>query len=138
MPGRGAASARLELCARVDLVGPRTEIGISEANGVTVVELRGELDSPAADELRQALSGLLDQGRARLIVDLEGVPHVESRGLGALVAALQRARAMGGDLKLCALRREVRSIFGITHLNKVIPVFPTRQEALASWVTPEP
>ena len=46
---------------------------------------------------------------------------------------MKRARALGGDLKLCALRAEVLSIFGITHLNKVVPVFPTRQEALASW-----
>jgi anti-sigma B factor antagonist len=109
------------------------EIGISEAAGATVVELTGELDSGAADELRQALSALLDQGRARLVVDLEGVPYVESRGLGALVTAMKRARALGGDLKLCALRPEVLSIFGVTHLNKVVPVFLTRQEALASW-----
>ena len=109
------------------------EIGISEAAGATVVELSGELDGGAADELRQALSALLDQGRARLVVDLEGVPYVESRGLSALVTAMKRARALGGDLKLCALRAEVLSIFGITHLNKVVPVFPTRQEALAAW-----
>ena len=61
------------------------------------------------------------------------MPYVESRGLGALVTAMKRARALGGDLRLCALRTEVLSIFGITHLNKVVPVFPTRQEALASW-----
>ena len=82
------------------------EIGISEADGATVVELSGELDGGAADELRQALSALLDQGRARLVVDLEGVPYVESRGLSALVTAMKRARALGGDLKLCALRAD--------------------------------
>jgi anti-sigma B factor antagonist len=109
------------------------EIGISETAGATVVELSGELDGGAADELRQALSALLDRGRARLVVDLAGVPYVESRGLSALVTAMKRARALGGDLRLCALRAEVLSIFGITHLNRVVPVFPTRQEALASW-----
>jgi anti-sigma B factor antagonist len=109
------------------------EIGISEAETTTVVELTGELDSGAAAELERALAALLDQGRARLVLDLAGVPYVESRALGTLVAVMRRARALGGDLKLCALRREVLSVFGVTHLNKVVPLFSTRQEALASW-----
>jgi anti-sigma B factor antagonist len=109
------------------------QIGISEADAATVIEVTGELDSGAAAELGRALAVLLDQGRARLVVDLAGVPYIESRALGTLVAAMRRARTLGGDLKLCALRREVLSVFGVTHLNRVLPIFSTRQEALTSW-----
>lgn len=59
--------------------------------------------------------------------------YVDSSGLGEIVRAMKRAREAGGDLRLCALPDDVRRIFEITGLHKAIAIFPTRQEALASW-----
>ena len=39
----------------------------------------------------------------------------------------------GGDIKLCGLQPDVRSIFDLTRLIKVLDVFLTRAEAVAAW-----
>ena len=66
-------------------------------------------------------------------MDLTRVAYVDSSGLGALVAAMKQARAAGGNLKLCSLQEDVRSIFEMTRLIKVMAVHSDRQEAVASW-----
>ena len=48
-------------------------------------------------------------------------------------AAMKQARAAGGNLKLCSLQEDVRSIFEMTRLIKVMAVHSDRQEAVASW-----
>ena len=109
------------------------DITVTHAGTATVVAPAGDLDMAVAPELSQALKDLIDQGRRQLVLDLGRVDYVDSAGLGALVASIKRARGAGGDIRLCALQPDVRSVFDMTRLMKVIDVFPSRDDALASW-----
>ncbi|HYE94519.1 MAG TPA: STAS domain-containing protein [Terriglobales bacterium] len=109
------------------------DIEVKDAGKITVVAPRGDVDMAVADQVRQRLTGLVDQGRARLVLDLASVMYIDSSGLGALVAAMKHARAAGGDIKVCMLESDVRALFEMTRLNKVIAVHATRQEAVAAW-----
>jgi len=53
--------------------------------------------------------------------------------MGTLIAAMKQARAVGGDVRLCGLQEDVRTIFEITRVMQAMSIHPTRQEALASW-----
>jgi anti-sigma B factor antagonist len=108
-------------------------IDVVEADAVTVVAVTGDLDLLAADKVKRTLTNLIDRGRLALVVDLADVAYIDSSGLGALVTAMKHARSAGGDIKLCALQTEVRSIFEMTRLIKVMGVYPTRQDAVVSW-----
>jgi anti-sigma B factor antagonist len=109
------------------------DIEVTQAGPVTVVVPQGDLDMAVADRLRRALGELLDKGRTKLVLDLSGVAYIDSSGLGALVATLKRARGVGADIKLCALQPDVRSIFDMTRLIKVMEVYGTRAEAVSAW-----
>lgn len=109
------------------------DIEVAQFGQVMVVAPRGDLDLAVADQLRGRLTELIDKGQIRVVLDLGGVAYIDSSGLGALVASMKRARGAGGDIKLCALQPDVRSIFDMTRLIKVIDVHPTRQDAVASW-----
>jgi anti-anti-sigma regulatory factor len=50
-----------------------------------------------------------------------------------VVAATKHARAAGGDIKVCALEQDVRSLFEMTHLHKLLAIHATRQDAIAAW-----
>jgi anti-sigma B factor antagonist len=106
---------------------------VAHIEDVTVVAPAGELDTRTSTGIRDTLTDLVQHGRARLIVDLAQVPYVDSSGLGALVAAMKRARAAGGDLRLCGARHEVKLILETTGLTKQISMDPDRQAAVASW-----
>lgn len=109
------------------------QIEVTQSQGVAVVVPSGDLDMGATDQVRQVLTELIEKGQLRLVMDLAGVAYIDSSGLGALVAAMKQAKAAGGNLKLCALQDDVRSIFEMTRLIKVLSVHATRQEAVASW-----
>lgn len=108
-------------------------IEVTRTPGATIVAPEGDLDLAVADDVRGRLTGLIEAGEVRLVLDLAGVPYVDSSGLGVLVATMKRARAAGGDIKLCALQPDVRSLLEMTRLVKIIDVHPSRAEAVASW-----
>ncbi len=109
------------------------DIEVTQSSQVTVVVPKGDLDAAAAAHMKQALKELIDTGKTSLVVDLDGVPYIDSAGLGELVSAMKRVRQAGGDLRLCALRAEVRGIFEMTRLIEEMAVYPTRRAAVASW-----
>ena len=109
------------------------EMDIRETSGVTVVTANGDIDMAVADQVRKRLTGLVDQGRVRLVLDLAGVLYIDSAGLGALVASMKHARAAGGDIKACKLDTDVRALFQMTRLDNVMDIHATRQEAIAAW-----
>jgi anti-sigma B factor antagonist len=114
-------------------MGTHMNIDVTQSSGVAVVVPRGDLDMAAVPEIRSALTGLLDNGQSRLLIDLDDVGYIDSSGMGTLIAAMKQARAAGGDVRLCGLQEDVRIIFEITRVMQAMSIHPTRQEALASW-----
>ncbi len=98
---------------------------------ITVLAPQGGLDMASAIQMK--LQDCIDAGKTRLVLDLEAVDYIDSSGLGEIVRAMKRAREAGGDLRLCRPREEVFRILEITGLNKAIALYPTREDALASW-----
>ena len=108
-------------------------IEVTQAAEITVVGPQGDLDMAVADEVKRVLAGLIDKGQSRVVMDLSQVGYIDSSGMGVLVASMKQARAAGGDVRLCTLQEDVRAIFEMTRLIKVMSIHPTRPEALASW-----
>ena len=114
------------------------ELRSLQIHGVTVVGLRGDLDAAAAKQVQERLTDLIladyvANGRARIVVDLGEVPYVDSSGLAAVITAMKQTRATGGDLKLCGLQDEIRSILEMTGLITQIEVHADREAAIFSW-----
>lgn len=96
----------------------------------TVVHVTGEIDVYTAPVLREELARLVDGGHNNLVVDLTGVPFMDSTGLGVLVGALKKVKTHGGDLALVIDQEKVLKVFRITALTQVFPIFETVDEAL--------
>lgn len=97
----------------------------------TVVEPKGEIDLYTAPQLKEQLSKLVEQGRERLVVNLDGVEFMDSTGLGVLIGGLKRCREVGGELTLAAPRENVQKVFRITGLDRVFAIHATVDEATA-------
>ncbi len=66
----------------------------------------------------------------RVVVDLSGVPYMDSSGVATLVEAMQVARKTRTVLILCNLTDRVRSIFEIAKLEMVFRIVATREDAM--------
>jgi anti-sigma B factor antagonist len=88
--------------------------------GIGVVAPKGRLNMVAARELRETLTGLVDSGTPRIVVDLAETTFLDSSALGALVAGLKTARQAGGDLRIARPTESVMTVFRLTNLDKVL------------------
>jgi anti-sigma B factor antagonist len=102
-----------------------------EAQGRTVVSVGGEVDVYSAPGLDDQLTGLIDAGHSRIVVDLSDVEFLDSTGLGVIVKALKRIREHEGSLDLVVSDERIFKVFRITGLDAVIPIHGTLDGALA-------
>jgi len=99
-------------------------------SGVTVVAPTGRLDVAGAPALKDAIGGVVRDGQARVVIDMEGVSFVDSTGLGSVIAALKQIRNRQGQLRLAAPNQQVRVVLELTTLDRVFPYYATVEEAL--------
>lgn len=92
-------------------------VSVSSADGVTVVEVVGDLDCSTAPDLREALFGVAADAPGCVILDLGGNAFVDSTGLGVLVGAVKRVKEAGGDLVLRSPSRATVRLFEVTGLT---------------------
>lgn len=101
----------------------------SAGNGIWVVVVNGRLDQTLNPILEQQLTTLLDEGRARLIVDLSQAHYINSGGLRTLVTGWRKARQQDGNLVLCGLDGRLQEIFGMVGFDQLFQIYPNRQAA---------
>lgn len=98
-----------------------------------VLHCTGEITAANAELLKTEVGQLLAGRIVQLLLNIEHVSFMDSAGLGAVVASQRRARAQGGDLSLCAPTKQVALTLRLVHLDKVLRIYTTLPEALASF-----
>ena len=90
----------------------------------------GELDAFTVSQFRQALAELAST--PRLLIDMAGVPFVDSAGLGALIGGIRRSREMGGDVAVSCSRPTLTRLLRTTGFDRIVTVAETVEEAAAA------
>jgi len=73
-----------------------------------------------------------------LLLNLEGVPYIDSAGLGEIVRTYTTVSRQGGNLKLVNLTKRITDLLSITKLLTVFETFETEPEALKSFQAQAP
>ncbi len=101
---------------------------------VTVLDLKGKMTLGEGDELlKDKINSLLASGKKRLVLNLEGVPYIDSAGLGEIVRTFTTVSRQGGSLKLLNLTKRIEDLLAITKLLTVFETFDTEAEAIKSF-----
>ncbi len=100
------------------------------SDGPYVIALSGEVDLYTAPEFKQQLLEVVGQGGKEVVVDFTDTTFIDSTTLGVLVGGVKRLRPNGGQLSLVCSDRNITKIFEITGLDKVFPIYATRNEAV--------
>jgi anti-sigma B factor antagonist len=101
---------------------------------VTVLDLKGKLTLGEGDELlKDKVNSLVQQERKSILLNLEGVPYIDSAGLGEIVRTYTTVSRQGGKLKLLHLTKRIQDLLSITKLLTVFETFDSEQEALKSF-----
>ena len=101
---------------------------------VMILDVKGKLTIGEGDELlKDKINSLIQQGHKKLILNLEGVPYVDSAGLGEIVRTYTTVSRQGGNLKLLNLTKRIEDLLAITKLLTVFDTYESEQEALSSF-----
>lgn len=107
-----------------------TAKSINEHSGV--LELSGRLNAASSAALKDEVKRQVAEGRKDLVIDLSGTEFIDSSGLSALISGLKLCRESGGSLLICGLTEQTMTVFRVTMLVKVFPIYQTREEALGA------
>ena len=95
------------------------------------VAVTGDLDLWSAPSLEQRLGACLERGQYWIVVDLSRASFLDSSGLGALTNSMRRIERKGGRLVVINTDPQLRRVFELTGLKRVLNVVPDRERALA-------
>ena len=97
-----------------------------------VLSIRGEIDLHNSPELRTEVLDLINRNKpARLIMNLDQVPYMDSSAIAVLVESVQKMRKAGGRVFLTNIQHRVQSVLDIAHLNSIFVITADEQEALS-------
>jgi anti-sigma B factor antagonist len=118
-----------------------TDVKIEERliGPVTVLDIVGTLTSDqAAQRLKDKVDYLVSQQRTQIVLNLKNVPHIDSGGLGQLVASYGSVMKAGGALKLLNVGPRNHDRFSITRLVTLFDAFDCEVDAVQSFETVAP
>ena len=102
--------------------------------GVTILDLSGKMTLGEGDELlREKIASLVNAGQKNLLLNLDGVPYIDSAGLGEVVRTYTTVSRQGGSLKLLNLTKRIEDLLSITKLLTVFDTFDSEAEAVKSY-----
>jgi anti-sigma B factor antagonist len=108
-------------------------IGTASRPDIGVVRATAEcLTATNAAAFRAALRTSV-LAKRRIVLDLGGVACIDRLGLGALLAGLRTASAVGGEVKLACLSQDVRSLARLERVEESFEIFDTVAAAVAAF-----
>jgi anti-sigma B factor antagonist len=104
-------------------------------NGVCVLDVDGTITQGADGSVRlgDKVRSVLQSGDKQLLLNLSGVPYIDSAGLGELVNAYATVKRQGGSLKLVGVTKRLNDLLVITKLATVFDSYDTEAAALDSY-----
>jgi anti-anti-sigma factor len=100
---------------------------------VSILESR-ILDENNINEIGKALMDLVTkQYMIKMIIDMGEVKYLSSAVLRQLIALYKAIKTEKGDLKICRVNPEVREVFKITQLDKMIEIKDDLESAINAF-----
>jgi anti-sigma B factor antagonist len=110
------------------------EISVRQENGISLLEVRGRLTiGEPSEQLNDALQTIVKRGGHKVVINLNGVPQIDSSGISSLVRiSIQLAREGGAVHLVCGPGR-VRDALTVTRLVEAIPTYDSDSAAIAQF-----
>jgi anti-sigma B factor antagonist len=105
---------------------------VTKHDGITIVDVDGQLIVGNRQELKQKVLAELEKGDRKFLIDFEKTGYIDSSGLGVLVSLSKKIREHGGELRLANLNEDLRTLFELTKLDTLFQIAASREDGLSS------
>lgn len=101
--------------------------------GYVVLSLIGDLDMWTLPLAKERINTLVQEGKTKIVLDLERMNYIDSSGLGFFIGTLKKLRDAGGDLVLISLNAYIYGIFKLIQLQHIINTYESLDEAIKNF-----
>ncbi len=101
------------------------------AGRVTVLAIKGRVDSSNAIELSNRLRALYASPGRLLLLDLQEIDYITSAGFRSLLIGRRYASSSGGAFALCSLSPKVRDLFDMGGFIENFSIYANREDGVA-------
>ena len=109
-------------------------IQVREREDVAILAISGKLQGiPDLERIRSTITGLVNGGTKKILLDFAGVPWMNSAGVGFLLALVTSIPKSGARIKFVHINERVRSILDVTRISSHLESYPDEDVALASF-----
>ena len=98
------------------------DIRVERDGGRVCLTLIGAIDNTTADQLKSAFEDVCEEAPDLVRLDLTGVSTINSTGIGKILMLFKAVRKGGGSMEIIGISDNLREIFQLTKLDKVIPI----------------
>ena len=88
---------------------------------------------PILADFASTVSGLVQQGEKKVLIDLTPVTYLDSATIGCLMDLYRQISNAGGRVKLSGVQKRVETMLTMTNTQNFIEVHPDAESALASF-----
>ncbi len=100
--------------------------------GRAVIDLKGEIDGLAEQELSEAYQQAIESEPEVIVLNFKEVDYINSTGIALIVGLLAQARKTHRTLSVYGLSDHYMEIFAITRLSDFMEIYPDEEAALAA------
>jgi stage II sporulation protein AA (anti-sigma F factor antagonist) len=104
------------------------------SQGVSIVRVQESLLMyPLLSEFAATVTGLINSGQQKVLLDLSSVTYVDSATIGCLMDLYRQAAAGGGTLKLTGVQKRVETMLTMTGAQNFLEIHGDEPSAIKSF-----
>jgi len=108
----------------------QTDLVRHHGKSVAVISLDGYVDGHTSPQLGRAVGRMVAEGATDIVLDARHLHYINAAGLRLVARALRDLEARQGRLLLACLPESLKRLFDGLGLADVVPIVPTRRDAL--------
>ena len=96
--------------------------------------LYAELDHHISVEVREELDAIITEHNIKnIIFDFKNMKFMDSSGIGVVIGRYKKIAKDGGKVGVINVSTQVKKIFDLSGMNKIIGVYNTYEDAVSSF-----
>jgi anti-sigma B factor antagonist len=110
------------------------EISHHQQSGIAILRIRGDIRrGDPTDQLKAAIDELIDQGQAKIVLNVAEVNMIDSTGIGIIVRGHTRTVERSGGLRLVNPSKFALQTLKIVGLLNILGIADSEEAALESY-----
>ncbi len=101
-------------------------------NDISVVQLKGEIDTEVTDAFAETVTGLISAQKKGIVLDMSEVAFIDSEGLEKMLWAKDYCDENNSQLRVCGLNQTCSKILEITRLENEFSKYNELADAVKS------